>query len=187
MNRYGSRVYGSARPDSDEDWIVVDPDQQEEVLQRHHEGAADVTSYSLAEFQRMIHAHEVGALECLLLPPEHILQQDHQFDWVLDPEALRRSFAAKASHAWVKARKKLAVEHELRLAQKSLFHALRILHYGIQIASTGRVTDWGVANPYLAEVEALAPEWSVWDAAFRERNNALRTEFRRSAPLDPNK
>ena len=178
---YGSRVYGTHRPDSDHDWIVVDPQQAEPILDIRTPGE-DFTVYSLAEFRRKMELHEVSIVECMMLP-DHLVTGDRDSigQFQLDLSQLRSSFAKQASNSWVKARKKLE-EGELRIAQKSLFHVFRIIQFGTQIAETGRIHDWQAANHILTEVESLPTEWAEWKDRFQARKNEAESRFRKSAP-----
>ena len=143
---YGSWVYGTAGPLSDRDYIIVRetlPEAKREVELL----GMNLTYYGPDEFQRLIDDHEVSALECLFLPKHFVVREDLGFDFNLDLEKLRRSFSQKSSNSWVKAKKKIDLHQEYRLGMKSLFHAFRILTFGIQIAEQGMITDYTASNP----------------------------------------
>lgn len=62
------------------------------------------------------------------------------FEFSLDLDKLRRKISAVCSNSWSKARKKLDIpEEDDYLGLKSLFHSIRILSYGIDIARDGKI------------------------------------------------
>jgi hypothetical protein len=61
----------------------------------------------------------------------------------------------KAGNSFAKAGKKLDVEKEHYKGKKSLFHSLRILMFGIQIAKAGRITNYGEANDLWKEIKQV--------------------------------
>lgn len=190
---YGSRVYGTADEKSDTDLILVSDFAHEQETQAHWPGT-DLTIWTAAEFQRLLEEHDPAALECHFLP-NNMAIRSREFEFKLDLGKLRRSFSAKSSNSWVKAKKKIEVHREWRLGLKSLFHSLRILVFGIQIAANGRIVDYNGANPYWREIwqqfeESLSiclPQPSLGWTPYKERwqsiYNSLRTEFRLAAPL----
>lgn len=174
---YGSQVYGTAEPGSDIDVLVVDPSVEPNVHETLDFGAFKLDLHIMTDrlFQAKLAGHDPVAMECWSLHP-------NGWEFPLHLPTLRSAISQKVSHSWVKARKLLTVEGEVYRAQKSLYHSFRIAGYGIQLATQGRITDWGQYNSYLDEVRALPADWDVWDSTFRPRNRAIMTEFRKVAP-----
>lgn len=178
---YGSRVYGTAGPVSDYDFTVIAKGVNDGVELRN--GDYNIHLHTPSHFQELIDRHSVVALECLFAPPEHRFVERWSFPFKLDKSLLRREFAAKASNSWVKAKKKLEVEHEYYIGKKSLWHAMRIIQFGTQIATNGRIVNFGSANSlYKGIVENETNEWAWFDAQYRVPFNNINTEFRKVAP-----
>lgn len=189
---YGSRVYGVADEQSDTDLILVSDFSHEQETQCSLCGT-DLTIWTAAEFQRLLDAHEPSALECHFLPDEMAIRS-REFAFQLDLEKLRRAFSEKSSNSWVKAKKKIEVHGEWRIGLKSLFHSMRLLEFGIQIAREGRITDYGAANEYWRTIRnqqmGLAgfirnfTSWYDYKEYWQPKYNKLRSDFRVAAPID---
>jgi len=188
---YGSRVYGVADAESDTDLILVVDDLQDPEIQ-HNLLGADLTIWTVGEFQRLLDAHDPSALECHFLP-DAIAIRSREFEFKLDIEKLRRSFSEKSSNSWVKAKKKIEVHDDWRTGLKSLFHSLRLLEFGIQIATHGRIVDYSSANGYWRTIKnqlyGLADfrnftSWQDFKEYWQPKYNKLRSEFRVAAPIE---
>ena len=178
---HGSRVFGTAGPKSDYDYIIVEDGElgREDTLTND---GIDATVYDCKRFRQQIEDHEVSVLECLFLPEEHILKKDLEFSWQLDRK-LRESLSAKASNSFVKAKKKFEVEHQPYIAKKSLWHSLRILKFGIQIALNGHITDFTEANGlWKAIIDNPSVVWEDYKQEYQSLYNTLKTQFRLVAP-----
>ncbi|KAL9646506.1 hypothetical protein ABK040_006565 [Willaertia magna] len=64
----------------------------------------------------------------------------------------RKPISAKSNNSFVKAKKKIIVEKELKIGLKSLFHSLRILHFGIQIAKHGKIINFEEATELYKDI-----------------------------------
>ncbi|MGW8181205.1 MAG: hypothetical protein ACWGQW_20945, partial [bacterium] len=105
--------------------------------------------------------------------------------FTLDLAKLRKSFSAKASNSWVKAKKKIEVHQEYRLGRKSLFHCLRILEFGTQIAMRGRIVDYSAANLVWEKIQEQGFEtWQEYKDYWQPIYNNARTAFRLLAPKE---
>lgn len=182
---YGSKVYGTADEESDIDYVQVSNSFEGEKQVSGQN--VDITKYSPELFQKMLDDHDVSALECFFLPPNLVGKCGPcpEFNFQLDLAKLRRSFSAKASNSWVKAKKKIDVHQEYRLGRKSLFHCLRILDFGIQIAEHGMIVDYSRANLMWTTIQEQGFEtWQEYKDAWQSTYNNMRTEFRRLAPKE---
>lgn len=198
---YGSTIYGTARERSDFDLIVV-VDRKDDVTITSRSIAIareyfqlsmskfDVNIYTEEEFLRGLNGMEISFLECvndsraftnsgtLVFGKKHVMPEIHL-------PTLRDSISKKASNSWVKAKKKLTVkeDYNLDIGRKSAWHALRILDFGIQLATTGRIYE--IAAPTMAflffDIMACST-WEEIDQKFRKEYNGLSTEFRKVAP-----
>lgn len=181
MYPYGSKVYGTAVEGSDEDYITVLKymPEKHEILDR--EGYSFVI-HDEQSFQRGLWAHESYALECFFLDPSLRLK-DALWDFTLDKRALRESISQKASHSFVKAKKKFEVEGDFKRGKKSLFHSLRILTFGTQVAETGKIHNYQAANDMWWEIWTNpSNKWIDYQSVYRPIYNGLCTKFREACP-----
>lgn len=182
MIPYGSKVYGTARPDSDEDYMAVVLLDRPCTGEEYRHNALNVHLYNQVDFQRQLGIHKIHALEAWFLPdspcPKH-------FKFKLNLALLRDSISEKASHSFVKAKKKFEIEKDFYIGQKSLFHSLRILVFGTQVATQGKIVDYGAANHYWQEIiESGQYAWDYYKEKYQPVYNTLATEFRKVAPKE---
>lgn len=179
---YGSHVYKTNDELSDTDFIIIVDHQ------KNHEGKfadnLDVTTYALDYFQHLVDEHSVSALECIFLP-ETLKIELVKIPFHLDLGKLRRSFSTKASNSWVKAKKKIDLHGEYRIGRKSLFHSLRILNFGIQIATHGRIISYTEMSSVWELIQKQNFEnWESYKNFWQNRYNNLHSEFKKLAPLE---
>lgn len=171
---YGSRVYNTQSDKSDFDFIVVG----ETILtESKNTSWGDLHLFSKQDFVQKIKEHEISALECLFLP-SHLKQEIFQIDFTLNSEILRHSISQKSSNSWVKAKKKLEVEKELYIAQKSLFHSLRILTFGIELAQTGKIFNYNQSQLWKTVIDCPPEKWS----SLKPLYNSLKSKFKEVCP-----
>lgn len=177
---YGSHVYGTADYNSDHDYIVVIRDGVEHDDQyRTHIG--DYSVYSESHFQKLLDEQYIGAIEAFFTNP--IQGSLKQFIYKVNLSKLRESISQRASNSFVKCKKKLTVETgEERIGMKSLFHSLRMLQFGIQLATTGHISNFSCANQYWEAIKEIGPDWSKLNETFKPIYNQLSTDFRVVAP-----
>src|SRR5690606_20681238 len=102
----------------------------------------------------------------------------------LDKSKLRRSISGTSSNSFVKCKKKLR-QGDYYIGKKSLFHSLRILGFGIQIALTGKIVNYSAYNHYLDMImDKNTNDWSEYQKVFKPIFNHKKSEFRRLAPLE---
>lgn len=182
---FGSQVYGTNDEQSDVDYIFVVDHQQEKEVQTFR-GMTNITSYPYDYFQTLVDKHSVKALECIFTPVPFKIETV-PFEFKLDPEKLRRSFSEKASNSWVKAKKKIDIHQEYRLGMKSLFHSMRILQFGIQIARFGEIIDYRFDSDLQVIKNQGFKTWSEYKGYWQQRYNDLKTTFRKVCPLERDK
>ena len=178
---YGSKVYGTADPQSDTDLIlVVDNDSEPEA--QYKLPGVDLTVWTVNKFQQLLLGHDPVALECWYLPKDMAFcSRNFVFD--LDLGKLHKSFSAKASNSWVKAKKKMEVHGEFRIGMKSLFHSLRLLGFGIQIAKFGKLFMYNEENSVWRDIVAQNfDSWRAYKDYWQPYYNRLHSEFRLVAP-----
>ena len=179
---YGSRVYECSGPESDFDFICVYKSVDSKIEVK--DGLVHVTAYSAEEFKKQIDLHEMSVLECVFLPDtaDKIVSMD--FPFALSLPTLRASVSELASHCFVKAKKKLTVEKDFApyIGKKSLFHGLRVILFGTQIAKYGRIIDYSEANNYRSDIMTFPDDWESLRKKYKPEFNRLMTEFRKLAP-----
>jgi len=138
-------------------------------------------STPLTIFQELLDQHKIFCLECFFLPSECILLEKHKFHFKLNNSLLRNEISAKSSNSWVKASKKLTVEKNSEyIGKKSLWHSLRIVIFGIQIATKGKIVDYTAANYLYNEIiNSGNDDWSYYKDKYQSVFNGLCTEFRK--------
>jgi len=186
--KYGSIVYGTTTERSDEDVVCIVDDEIDlseytNGIFEHHTGNVDWQFINERRWIEMIKAHHIVWLECYGLPKEKVLIGD-PYDYMkyfkLDRWTLRKVISQISSNAWAKAGKKMTVEKDFDLyrGQKSLFHSLRILMFGIQIAWKGRITDYTEANWLWDEIYAMGDcGWLVYAEKYKALSNKLHSDF----------
>jgi len=179
---YGSYVYGTNDEKSDVDYIYV-VEKQSEKEKQIFSNNMNITYYPLDYFKSMVERHKVSALECVFLPEKFKIELC-PVDFNLNFSLLRCSFSEKASNSWVKAGKKIDLHKEYRIGKKSLFHSLRILNFGIQVAKSGFI-DFTLANKYWFEImKQDYKEWKDFKKYWKPEYNRLKSEFKIVAPLE---
>jgi hypothetical protein len=132
------------------------------------------------DWQRQLNDHKVHALEAYFLP-DGICRG--QFQLKINLKVLRNTLSEKASHSFVKAKKKIDKEKDFYVGWKSLFHSLRILNFGAQIAETGAINDYAAANHHWFDIlHNPQYEWAYLEEKYKPIYNELATRFRKAAP-----
>lgn len=187
--KYGSHLYGTAKDESDLDCMVV-VDDPENGFRQLETDEVDIHVYNQQKFQEELDGQSPNTLAAFFAP----VFEKVEFKYVLDKQKLRGQISQKSDHSFVKAKKKNAVEaidpanvpsEQYYLAKKSLFHAFRILDFGIQIASQGRIVDHKSCQVLNDDIMNLAEgegSWEEWNKIYKPKFNAMKTEFRKYAP-----
>jgi len=181
---YGSKVYGTDNESSDDDYIVIVEGDKGESNELRTEGI-DISIYDEKKFKELLEEHEISAIECISLNDEKIILERRKFDFILDKNKLRQSISTKASNSWVKAKKKILVKEDYQpyIAKKSLFHSLKIILYGIQIAENGKIVDFTVANKMYHDILDLnMDDWESVQKRYQPIYNELKSTFKKVCP-----
>ena len=188
----GSTVYGTYDPDkSDIDYIIVTNNTYTDILSNYEnntfqyafERNGDKFDYSVIteeHFEQMIKDNDIVALECLFADGKYKTANDLQYIklFKLDKWKLRKNVSSIASNSFVKAKKKMTVEkdYNLYIGQKSLWHALRLYMFAIQIAETGRIYNFSEANNLWFVIKNEEnPTWEVYYTKYKPLFNTLRS------------
>lgn len=170
---YGSQVYQSVNSQSDLDFIVIGPYKSTSEVRSW----GDLHILNQSEASQKLVDHEISLLECFFLPTEYKIER-FPLTFQLNLESLRHSCSQKASNSWVKAKKKLLVEHEPYVAQKSLFHSLRILIFANELAETNQIVSFN-QHELWQQIVALDPDWALWEQTFKPKYNQLKSQFKK--------
>lgn len=177
--QYGSSVYGTKTEYSDIDYIAVVDSC--DVPRYSVTGEIDYTVYSEDEFIRMIELHNISVLECIFQSED----DEYLKYFKLNSEKLRREISSVSSNSYGKAKKKI-YDGEIYIGKKSLFHSIRILMFGIQIAEHGTITDYSCANHLLTDI-LNTETWNELHLKYKPLHNQLKSEFKKLAPLEGDK
>lgn len=178
--KFGSRVYGTADDKSDVDYIAIGATIDQETSATILGGKIDVHYLTNNTFQQMLDEHHIQALEIWFYSDNQKYLTN--FNFKLDLSKLRESISKTSSNSWVKCKKKLK-DGEFYIGQKSLFHSLRILMFGISIAKTGRIENYSCANMiYKDVVLGNKTNWTEIKTKYKPIYNNLKSEFKKWAP-----
>lgn len=170
---YGSQVYGTANQFSDHDYIIVTKSTLDSgAFKDNAISNADYTVqgvlYSRSGFIDAINNYEIGALECLSLEPEQIILKKWPFKstkWV--EKDMVKNIIKKASASRYIADKNAKHDHREQ-AKKGMFHALRILHFGLQLKEHQKIVNFGECNELYKEImEIDADDFDTRDWYFK--------------------
>lgn len=172
---YGSRVYGSAKEDSDYDIIYVSSH-----LLAHEEKRVTVNGARLNihiitpdKFKADLKNHDIMNLECFYAPDFGQILTKETFDFQLNKKRLIKNNLAQSRHAWANGKKKI-IDFDIHKGMKSVFHSIRMLMFANQILENDKIVDFGVANELYVEMSEC-DEYS-WDA-IRDKYLPLKKEW----------
>jgi len=164
MYPYGSQVYGTATKDSDRDYIIVmkgamlDSGAFRDNAISNADWSVQGVVYSRGGFKDAINNYEIGALECLSLDPSQVILDKWKFKverW--DEKAMIKAIIKKASDSRHLSNMQCKGGNKER-GMKSMFHALRILHFGLQLKEHHKIVNFQECNGMYEEFMALEPE-----------------------------
>lgn len=184
---YGSRVYGVASEDSDYDFTIVANNNVENV---EHKVIFENVEYNFHiqtpdYFQERLDWNDPKTIECLLWSKKYPILEKKQFDVNIVKYKYRHAVSHISSNSWVKARKKLELENEDYIGQKSLYHSLRIPMYAIQVLEHGDIIDWECANDYWYDIMTTT-DWKTLKDKYKKIHNGIMSDFRELCPKDNN-
>jgi len=164
---YGSKVYGTANENSDDDFIIVYKtsflpsgafkDNAISSEDRMIQG----TCYSRAGFIDALNNYQIVALECTFLPDDLVVQKKMSFPLKkLDKKEMAKKLITLASASWHNA----ILSHKdnnILFAKKNIYHSLRILEFGIQIKNHDKIADYGVMNDFKRQLDFRTADFHV--------------------------
>lgn len=174
--RMGSRVYGTAGPTSDEDFLVVlsKAGQKQDLA---FAPGINIIVHGEGTFQQALDDQSVFALEGHFVPREHCLvAAKPAFKYALDRKKLALSATEKSLADWQKGRQKFL--EEPGPSRKKIFHSLRIPAFALQIAKNGKLTDFSVANSWFEDIMTGPDGDAAWyDEPFGQIRESMCAEL----------
>lgn len=162
---YGSQVYGTADSKSDSDFIIVmkssmlgDGSFRLSSPITSDDGLVQGVIYSRGGFIDAINNYDIGALECLSLDEEDVLMNKWDFNIVnWNTKIMIKKIISKASASRHVADQQAKSGYGDR-AKKGMFHALRILNFGLQLKEHGKIIDFGACNEMYFKFKSINPD-----------------------------
>lgn len=176
---YGSRVYGTDSYNSDYDLLLVTDTLKSNTEYRN--GLFNITTLSSQDFFNQLDEMKIKILECIFSPEKFKIKENIKYNFLLNREKLRTEISQKSSNSFVKAKKKIILEEEDSYKGiKSLFHSLRIIDFGNQIALYEKINDYSSSNWIWNELLNLENEinWNQLKEKWQPIKNQLLSEFR---------
>lgn len=177
---FGSYVYGTNNEQSDVDVVIVTKHKSIDMTIN----GVDYQILSEQDFIKKLNLHQIMPLETFFLPNDKIIHEQNGYreslNFSISTKTLRHSLSQTASNSFVKCKKKLTMEQELDyVGLKSLYHSLRILTFGIDMATHGEITNYSVCNDLYHEIINEEPNWDKLKEKYQPIYNKLSTDFRK--------
>ena len=194
LYQFGSMVYNTNHAKSDKDYIAV-CENIPVFGSLYQEGDTTIHFHTKQNFQNLLDLNEIQAIECMFLSERFMLKKTNDFKFILNKENLRRSISTISSNSFQKCKKKLIIQgdYDKYNAIKSIFHSIRILDLGIQIASENRIYDYSKMNWLFNDLMKISSTmegvelWNYVDNKYRELFNKLSSQFKKLCPIDKHK
>lgn len=170
--RVGSRVYGTARPDSDHDVLVVGGLASGRDLRSR--GDVQVTLLSRAAYEEALGDQRIFALEALFAPDEHRFVDEVRWRWTLQRSKLATEVDERSRADLAKGLRTWADDPEK--ARKRIFHAIRVPTFAVQVVREGRITDFSAANDVFLDLWTEPGDAAAVEARWAPVRQALCAE-----------
>lgn len=160
---YGSRVYLSHNESSDHDYVIVAKSSLSSGAFKNNavsnsDYTIQGTLYSRPGFIDAINNYEMPAMECLSLEADDIILKKWPFKvskW--DEKEMVKKVIQKASASRHTA--DMSAKHDHReQAKKGMFHALRILYFGLQLKESEKITNFEECNKLYTQIMMIDAE-----------------------------
>jgi predicted nucleotidyltransferase len=173
---FGSRCYSTYSEDSDWDIIMVANNSVESIELKGEK--YNIHIYTPDKFKEDLEWHRINNLECIFAPSWAKIQENIKYELDINFPKLRHATSHISSNSWVKAKKKI-LQGDYYIGLKSIFHSLRIPMFATQVATTGSIYDFEVANHIWDKLISSTWTWDELDLEFRELKNEILTHFRK--------
>lgn len=164
---FGSQIYKTATYKSDHDFIViVNNNVTDKDLREKSANKLNINIFNEGRFLEKLQDHKMAILECISLPPELMLKNSKQFNFKLNSSKLLEYVTIKCDDDWNRAYK-ACIEGNIYSAQKSIFHVIRSLDFGIQIMNNGKITDYSSMNDIWFDLKDFYSfDWKPYEEYF---------------------
>jgi predicted nucleotidyltransferase len=159
---YGSHVYGTANAESDTDFIIVmkssmlkDGSFRSSSPKTNSDRTIQGVIYSRGGFINAVNDYDIAALECLSLADDKVIKNKWKFkvnNW--NEKEMVKKVITKASASRHVADQQAKSGNKDR-AKKGMLHALRILHFGLQLKEHGKIVNFGACNDLYREFDKI--------------------------------
>ena len=173
---YGSQIYGTNRPDSDYDVIMVAGNllEHQEIKSEKY----NIHIHTHDKFKRELLNHDIHNLECIFAPDWAKLQEKENYNFALNKDKLKKTLLSQSHNSWHKAKMKF-LEGDAYNGNKSGFHALRILMFGIQVAEYGKIINYSAANDLFYEIDnSNFYDWDQFKNKYLDYKKELENTFK---------
>jgi hypothetical protein len=172
---YGSKVYGTATEHSDDDFVIVFKGSllpsgafKDNAISSNDYKIQGVC-YSRSGFIDAINNYQVTALECIFLPENRMVKNAMPMSLrKLDLKEMAKKIISTASSSWHFA--SLAYKSEdIDGSKKNIYHALRIVEFGLQIKEHGKIIDYSASNKIKEFIYEIVDEEfrpNAWQGTF---------------------
>ena len=182
--KYGSTTYETTTEHSDIDMVCIVEDiiEWNKIYQCKIDNL-DIQYMTLNQFKELLNEHHILALETYFYNYDILKEYIPSFE--VDNWKLRQSISSVASNAWAKANKKMSVvkDYDIYKGKKSLFHSLRVLMFGIQIAEHQKIVDFKEASSLWNSIyENESKDWINYKTEYKPLYNKLKSQLTKLCP-----
>lgn len=178
MYIFGSRVYGTVGPDSDYDVILIANASAPDVEVKGEKYNIHIIVPDL--WNKLLRDNHIKAIECVFAPDwAQLIPCSDKSEFVYKEESFRHNVSHTVSNSWVKCKKKLA-QGDYYIGIKSMFHALRIIDFGIQFAAHRQI-QFNSANWIWDHLKDRDWTWEELETRYKSYRNVQLSEFRKLA------
>ena len=182
---YGSRIYGTHTGESDWDILVVLNDDSSFILNEGINnyftiGILDITVLKLENVKNELRQHNMQRIELLWPPLQNVLplQNDLLQFFVLDRKMLRVAVSTISNKCMGYAKILWLKENDIKKSKKNVFHSIRYVLFGAQIALTGKITNYEAANDYLYQMQKCTLlDWFQFHEIYGKKAKELHKYF----------
>ena len=182
--KYGSQIYGTANQFSDHDYIIVAKSTISSGAFRDNavsnsDFTIQGTLYSRAGFTDAINNYDMPAMEALSLNEEDVILKKWPFKitkW--DEKEMIKKVIQKASASRHIADQSAKHDHKEQ-AKRGMFHALRILYFGLQLKEHQKIVNFSECNDLYKRIMAIDAEdfdTRDWYELFDELSEKLKVK-----------
>jgi len=167
---YGSQVYGTANAQSDHDYIIVTKGStlasgafKQNAISNSDYSIQGVL-YSRGGFINALDDYEIGAMECASLTDDQVVLTTPIFEKFVvgkerkwDEKTMVKKIIQKASASWHIADMQAKDGFKDR-SKKGIYHALRILKFGLQLKEHQKIVDFTEGSEFKYTFSSIPDE-----------------------------